>query len=346
MEAAMPNTEEQVISKAASTKRRPGCPPGTRNRKLSQATLPSVPPPKKRPGRPPGSKNLKQTAKKMKPATVNSQPLSLKSPARKRKTPPKRMELSITISIAGADVSPRIFPSVQSFLHNECEAGIFAVERGGSLLNLDLQGVIAMVCTSPLEVKKRLTAAVGWAETRPIGAGICVKNLTNKGIHTFIGMVVFVEYWLTVYTPATSWLINKGMDLTRMTSLWKAYIQPGTINMADVKNIFFWMQRLYPSRFVEGVHPGLQILKTSVLEDMRDSNHSDFQPERVSGNSAVHTTSFASFIPLVPGMQSKQIERICISRSIKSGANYIDVKGALDLFFVLGLLVRRFKAES
>ncbi|KAL3690560.1 hypothetical protein R1sor_016869 [Riccia sorocarpa] len=110
------------------------------------------------------------------------------------------------------------------------------------------------------------------------------------------------------YTPATSWLINKGMDLTRMTSLWKTYLQPGTINMADMKNIFFWMLRQYPSRFVESVHPGLQILKTSVLEDMRDSDHSDFQPERVSGNAAANTTSFASFIPLVPGAEEFQAD--------------------------------------
>ncbi|KAL3683853.1 hypothetical protein R1sor_001875 [Riccia sorocarpa] len=101
------------------------------------------------------------------------------------------------------------------------------------------------------------------------------------------------------YTPSTSWLI-KGMDLTRMNSLWKAYIQPGTITMADVKNVFFWLPQAYPSRFVEGVHPGLHILKASVLEDMQDSDHSDFHPERVSGNPASHETNFASFIPLVP----------------------------------------------
>ncbi|KAL3693018.1 hypothetical protein R1sor_006669 [Riccia sorocarpa] len=90
------------------------------------------------------------------------------------------------------------------------------------------------------------------------------------------------------YTPSTGWLIIKGMDLTRMTSLWKAYIQLGAITMADVKNIFFWMPRHYPSRFIEGVHPGLQLLKTSVFEDMHDSDHSPFQTERVSGNPAAH----------------------------------------------------------
>ncbi|KAL3684061.1 hypothetical protein R1sor_002083 [Riccia sorocarpa] len=41
------------------------------------------------------------------------------------------------------------------------------------------------------------------------------------------------------YTPSTSWLINRGMDLTQMSSLWKAYVQPVSITMADIQNIFF-----------------------------------------------------------------------------------------------------------
>ncbi|KAL3688685.1 hypothetical protein R1sor_014994 [Riccia sorocarpa] len=280
---------------------------------------------------------------------------------RKRTTTPKRMELSITICITGSDLSPQLFPLVDDFLQRECEAGLFAVERGGSLLNLHLQGVIAIICTSALDVKKRITAAIHWDENRPLVAGVCVKKLTNKGIHTFVGMVGYclkdrkdfhfrvtmknindavqregmmlftffgaadlknrvelnpstimqraLQYNKYVshhplgtsfrgcirrmlvrghYTPSTTWLINKEMDKSCMAALWKCYVQPGTITLADVDQIFFWMPRLQPSRYIEGVDHGLQFLKTSVLNDMVDSDHIQADTEQISGNPAAH----------------------------------------------------------
>ncbi|KAL3681877.1 hypothetical protein R1sor_024833 [Riccia sorocarpa] len=337
------------------TKRRPGRPRGTKNLKPSSQIQPQK---KRRPGRPPGTKTMKPPLKNMKSITGTcSQPKTVSRdppkavPKRRKAAAVKRLELFVTISVAGADISPRIFPSVQDFLHNHCQAGIFVVERGGSLLNLHLQGVIAIFGTSPLDVKKRLTAVIGWADDRPIGAGVCVKKLSNKGIHTFVrmvgyclkdrkelhfrvcmkdisdavqceGMLLYTFYGAADlknrvelnpsnimeralqynkfvshhplgtsfqgcirrmlvgghYTPSTGWLINKGMDLTRTTSMWRAYLQPGALTMADVKNIFFWMPRQYPSRFIEGVHPGLQLMKTSVLEDLRDSVTSQSLP--------------------------------------------------------------------
>ncbi|KAL3692874.1 hypothetical protein R1sor_006525 [Riccia sorocarpa] len=180
-------------------KRRPGRPPGT-GRKVAAAattaptaadvtpvnptaptTVPTVQ--KRGPGRPPGS-GKKQTANPTDP--------EVKPPPKRRKTAAlKMMELSVTISIAGSDISPTLFPLIQDFLQCQCHChvGAFAIERGGSLLNLHLQGVVSMECSSAVDAKKRITAAIDWTEHRPVGAGACVKKLTNKGIHTFVGMV-------------------------------------------------------------------------------------------------------------------------------------------------------------
>ncbi|KAL3677774.1 hypothetical protein R1sor_020730 [Riccia sorocarpa] len=52
-----------------------------------------------------------------------------------------------------------------------------------------------MQCTSAIDAKKRMTAVIEWTESQPVGAGVCVKKLTNKGIHTFVGMVLIDRWW-------------------------------------------------------------------------------------------------------------------------------------------------------
>ncbi|KAL3695201.1 hypothetical protein R1sor_009277 [Riccia sorocarpa] len=285
---------------------------------------------------------MKPPLKKMKSITgACSQPKTVSRdppkavPKRRKAAAVKRLELSVTISVAGADISPRIFPSVQDFLHNHCQAGVYvkklsnkgihtfvgmvgyclkdrkelhfrvcmkdisdAVQREGMLLYIfygaaDLKNRVEL---NPSNVMQRALQYNKFVSHHPLGTSFqgCIRRMLVGG-H---------------YTPSTGWLINKGMDLTRMTSMWRVYLQPGALTMADVKNIFFWMPRQYPSLFIEGVHPGLQLLKTSVLEDLRDSDHSPFQTERVSGNSAAH--SVASFIPLVPG-NSFHLISLCLS---------------------------------
>ncbi|KAL3691003.1 hypothetical protein R1sor_004654 [Riccia sorocarpa] len=255
--------------------------------------------------------------------------IGVKKPMKARKAVMKHMEMSITVSITGGDVSLDLFPLLKQFVDEQCEAGLFAVERGGSLLKLHFQRLFVLQCSSAVDVKRRITDAIGWQSTRPVGGGVCVKKLTNKGIHTFIGMVgyclndhqeihfqvcmkgisdvvrregmqLFTFYgandtknrvklnpnnivtrtlqynkyvcrhplWTSFrgclqrmftgghYAPSTTWLINKGLDKTRIASMWKAYVQPGTLTMADIDKIFFWMPRAYPSHYIEGLHPG------------------------------------------------------------------------------------------
>ncbi|KAL3686941.1 hypothetical protein R1sor_013250 [Riccia sorocarpa] len=115
-------------------KRGPRRPRGTR--KKPQPPVDGVTPVKRRPGRPPGMK-LKQplTEALLQPTEAvleSHQMLLTKPPPKRRKSSPlKRMELSVTLSVAGVDISPAVFPLLQDFLQSHCETGVFAVERGG-----------------------------------------------------------------------------------------------------------------------------------------------------------------------------------------------------------------------
>ncbi|KAL3683315.1 hypothetical protein R1sor_001337 [Riccia sorocarpa] len=157
----------------------PGRPRGTKNhppiqqQQQSAANEPvQIPAQKRRPGRPPGTNNPTIQSSKN-PANSSEPGMAVKW---KRVAPQKRLELSITICVAGGDISPTIFPLIQNFLDQQCESGVFAVERGGSLLNLHVQGVIALICSSPIDAKKRITAAVEWDQERPLGAAVCVQT--------------------------------------------------------------------------------------------------------------------------------------------------------------------------
>ncbi|KAL3697784.1 hypothetical protein R1sor_011860 [Riccia sorocarpa] len=159
------NQQPQVQRSSATlkqpdqVKRRPSRPRGTGKKPLAPAMItpaevPATTTIKRGPGRPPKKKSPEQTDNQ------------LKTSGKRRKTAAlKIMELSVTISIQGSDISPTV---VQDFLQSQCQAHVFAVERGGSLLNLHLQGVVSMECSSAVDAKKRITAAINWSDSRPV----------------------------------------------------------------------------------------------------------------------------------------------------------------------------------
>ncbi|KAL3681999.1 hypothetical protein R1sor_000021 [Riccia sorocarpa] len=135
--------------------------------------------------------------------------------------------------------------------------------------------------------------------------GYCLKD--RQELHFRSQSVVDVMLTMVIvdrhYTPSTSWVINKGTDRNRISALWKCYVQPGTVSLADIDNVFFWMPHIQPSRYVEGTHHEVHILKTAVLEDKKDSDHSSTRIEHVSRNLPAHEFfDWASFILLVQGI--------------------------------------------
>ncbi|KAL3702136.1 hypothetical protein R1sor_020158 [Riccia sorocarpa] len=67
--------------------------------------------------------------------------------------------------------------------------GLIALERGDATLQLHIQGVLALLSTSTKAIKEDILKAIGWKNDCPLGGAICVKALTNKGVHTLVGMV-------------------------------------------------------------------------------------------------------------------------------------------------------------
>ncbi|KAL3689864.1 hypothetical protein R1sor_016173 [Riccia sorocarpa] len=102
------NLRKATSNDPPTTNRRPGRPRGTKNMKPSSQIQP---PKKRRPGRPPGTKTLKPPMKKTKSTTRGcSQPTAVSRdlqkivPKRRKPAAVKRLELSVTISVAGADI--------------------------------------------------------------------------------------------------------------------------------------------------------------------------------------------------------------------------------------------------
>ncbi|KAL3690724.1 hypothetical protein R1sor_004375 [Riccia sorocarpa] len=329
-------------------------------------SIPIQPPIKRRPERPQG------TGKKPQPATDGVTPVKRRPgrpPGMKQKQPPTEAILQPTEAVLASQQMLVTKPPAKR-------------RKSAPLKRMELSGVIAMLCSSAVDAKKQLTAPVGWADEHPVGAGICVKKLMNKGIHTFVGMVGYClkdrhelhfrvcmrnitdavqREGMMLYTfyvaadmknrvelnpnnvmrralqynkylnhhplgtsfrgclrcmvvdghdtPSTTWLINKGLDRTRTAALWRCYIQPGAVTLSDIDQVFFWMPRIQPSLYIQTTVPGLQMLTADALGDMVDSDHGSPHPERVSGNAAAHeVTEFASFIPLVPGLEADQFD--------------------------------------
>ncbi|KAL3688462.1 hypothetical protein R1sor_014771 [Riccia sorocarpa] len=96
---------------------------------------------------------------------------------------------------------------------------------------------------------------------------------------------------------------HRGMDKSKDGALWKTSVQPGTVTLYDDDRIFFWFARVEPSRYIEGLHPGNQIMKTSAIRDLHDSDDVPPDPEQLSGNAAAEDLpDWVSFVPLVPGV--------------------------------------------
>ncbi|KAL3689462.1 hypothetical protein R1sor_015771 [Riccia sorocarpa] len=99
------------------------------------------------------------------------------------------LQVSITMGIVGEDICTETFDALQVFIEKRAAVGLIALERGDATLQLHFQGVMAVESTSARQIKSDLHVAIGWDRCCPVGGSICVKLLTNKGVHTLVGMV-------------------------------------------------------------------------------------------------------------------------------------------------------------
>ncbi|KAL3681135.1 hypothetical protein R1sor_024091 [Riccia sorocarpa] len=144
-------------------------------------------------GTPKNIRELKRAARKLLPKQPEPPPLKKTSkvpakPARK-KPEAKLQQVSITVGIVGEDISQATFADMKRFMESRATVGLIALERGDATLQLHIQGVMALLSTSTKAVKQDIMQAIGWNSNCPLGGAVCVKVLTNKGIHTLVGMV-------------------------------------------------------------------------------------------------------------------------------------------------------------
>ncbi|KAI5077599.1 hypothetical protein GOP47_0007423 [Adiantum capillus-veneris] len=133
---------------------------------------------------------------------------------------PKRLfELSITISVGGADVDTGLLPVLKEFLEKETIAGICSIKHGGTVFHLHFQMVMRITSTSIIAVNKKVKTYLGWDRESPVGATVLCRALKQKNMHTFQGMIGYClkdvgkDHFENVGHNISPHDINKGIEL-------------------------------------------------------------------------------------------------------------------------------------
>jgi hypothetical protein len=69
------------------------------------------------------------------------------------------------------------------------------MERGGTLMHLHIQSVIRIVISCAAEATKLIKRKLGWCDNDagcPPGALVLSRQLRNKGLHTWHGLLGYV----------------------------------------------------------------------------------------------------------------------------------------------------------
>ncbi|KAL3700204.1 hypothetical protein R1sor_018226 [Riccia sorocarpa] len=91
--------------------------------------------------------------------------------------------------IVGQDVSQRTFEDMKRFAQQVATVAVVSLERDDFVLQLHIQAVLVLESTSTRAVKQDIALQLGWATHCSAGGAICVKQLTNKSLHTPAGMI-------------------------------------------------------------------------------------------------------------------------------------------------------------
>jgi len=99
-------------------------------------------------------------------------------------------EVSVTITAGSCDIDPGKLDDMELFLEAYCMAGLFALERGGTVCHLHLQGILRMRAKTVRGISAALKAHLGWDKGRqPVGSRVMCRSVTNNKLHTWPGLV-------------------------------------------------------------------------------------------------------------------------------------------------------------
>ncbi|KAL3682485.1 hypothetical protein R1sor_000507 [Riccia sorocarpa] len=154
--------------------------------KIAETTMD---PSKKPPAQKPNESAAAPSKDKVKLKAKESAPGQSKPTRKPRTVAAKDLDLSITVGIAGEDVSGETFDKLAQFINKNPKMGIISFERGDAHLLLHIQGMISIKSSSTRMVKAQIRQAIGWEDDGPLGGSICIKSLRDKGLHTIVGII-------------------------------------------------------------------------------------------------------------------------------------------------------------
>ncbi|MCO5570324.1 hypothetical protein L7F22_024043 [Adiantum nelumboides] len=129
------------------------------------------------------------------------------------------MEVSVTVSVGGADIDYQLLGEIGEFLKKETIAGICSLERGGSAFNLHFQMVVRLWSSSLVSVNKKIKGYLGWDKQNAQGGIVLCRALKQRNLHTFRGMVGYCykdhdqPHFRCVTHNITAEDINEGLEL-------------------------------------------------------------------------------------------------------------------------------------
>lgn len=105
-------------------------------------------------------KAVKAVSKKTKkPAKEEGKEVTKKT---KKPAAVETREISVTISAGARDIDEELLHVMEKFLEDHCEAGLVALERGGTVYHLHMQAILRIECTCTRSVGLRIRAALQW----------------------------------------------------------------------------------------------------------------------------------------------------------------------------------------
>lgn len=103
------------------------------------------------------------------------------------------LTVSLTIVVPHEDIPLALFDTMSNYLTLHSKAGSVSTERGGGFQHLHIQGVYQRRGTSTQALKSELLRYLKAHVPNydALHASVCLKQASNKGLHTFEGLVAY-----------------------------------------------------------------------------------------------------------------------------------------------------------
>ncbi len=99
-------------------------------------------------------------------------------------------EVSVTITAGCTDIDASKLDDMDAFLSKYCLAGMFSLERGGTVCHLHLQGFVRMRAKTVRGITIAIKQHLQWDNGKqPFGSRVMCRGLTEHKLHTWVGLL-------------------------------------------------------------------------------------------------------------------------------------------------------------